>query len=721
MTTTAALDHLPQLAGLARMEHALGSPDAGEHPFTFARALADDELERLPVEALEHVRALGWHRSCVPAELGGDLRWCEEFFMQARILARRDLTVAISQSTQLWSVLVWLGGTDLQRRRLADAALRGEVVPCLAYSESAHGADLLGNDLEATPEGDTYLLHGQKWPINRAVTSTHAVLLARTSAGRTGRSQSLFLVEKARLAPGSVVDLPRVPTHGLRGCDISGIGFEGARVQAGDRIGAEGEGLELALRGLLITRTFCGALSLGAADTMLRVVAGFLRRRSLYGAPATGIPQVRETLANAYLSILVAECVGLVAARGLHLFPQEASTWSSLAKVQSTRLVDDSARSLACMLGARHYMRSEGVEGIFQKMLRDSAVVSLFDGSEPVCLDSLASQLDLMARAHRRPRDEDWASLYDLRVTLEDFRPERVAVFGRGRDAVLSSLPALRQRLAGLSADVACDAGRLARLRTAADDLAGEVEDLFARVEAFRGRIPEQARHEARSMDGPRPVKHTPVQLVRLALLACALHAKVACLGVWLHNREHLGDAVAGGAWLEAALHRTSGVRPGRRQPPAGPHRVALRPPGRPPRRAVVLLPAADPADRTIRNPVPVPVRLTTTPRHHRRTRHGPHRHPPHQHPVRRSPGRRRGRGHPRPAGRHAERRARGRAGRARAGPHVHQLRGRLADRDDRLGRPRGRARHRRGARDADVGLPHDRDPGAGPRGAAPR
>ena len=343
MTSQTGVDHLPQFADLASMEHALGSPESGDHPFTFDRALAADEQECLPVEALERLREMGWHRYCVPAELGGELRWCEQFFMQARTLARRDLTVAISQSTQLWSVLVWLGGSSLQRRGLADAALRGEVVPCLAYSESAHGADLLANDLEATREGDEYVLRGEKWPINRAVTSTHAVLLARTSAGRNGRSQSLFLVEKAQLERDRIHDLPRVPTYGLRGCDISGIGFDRTRIPAEARIGTEGEGLELALRGLLITRTFCGALSLGAADTMLRVVTRFLRRRHLYDGPATAIPQVRETLADVYLSMLIAECVGLVAARGLHLFPREASTWSSVAKVQSTRLVDDGA------------------------------------------------------------------------------------------------------------------------------------------------------------------------------------------------------------------------------------------------------------------------------------------------------------------------------------------------------------------------------------------
>jgi hypothetical protein len=200
-------------------------------------------------------------------------------------------------------------------------------------------------------------------------------------------------------------------------------------------------------------------------------------------------------------------------------------------------------------------MRAEGEEGIFQKMLRDSAVVSLFDGSEPVCLDSLASQLPLMARARRRPRQEDWARLYDLRVTLEEFHPERVTVFGRGEDAVFASLPALAEQLDAVPADAHCHEGRLGRLRSAVTALQDEVDRLFARVEAAREDAADGQPAERRS------IKDTPVHLVHLAVLSCALHAKVACLGMWLHNREHLGEQFAAGAWLEAALHRTTGER----------------------------------------------------------------------------------------------------------------------------------------------------------------
>ncbi|RKN40523.1 peptide synthetase [Streptomyces hoynatensis] len=565
-------------------ERWLGDPELPANTVSFARALELDEREELPADGVRRLRAFGFHRYFVPAAHGGALRSCEELLWLSRVVARRNMSVAVSESTQLWMMLVWIGGDAAQRARALPPLLRGEVVPCLAYSEPGHGADLAANEFLALPEGGEYVMNGSKWPINRGASSTHVVLLGATRADAAPddvsarRRQSLFLVEKAAVASGRVEGMPRVPTYGLRGCDISGVSFEEARVPASARLGAEGEGLELALRGLLVTRTFCTGLSLGAGDTMLRTVGGFLSRRVLYEGPASRIPYVAESLANAYLSLLVAECVSLVAMRGLHLYTEEFSIWANLAKVEVARLVDHNGKVLARTLGARYYMREAEHQGVFQKMLRDAAIVSVFDGSEPVCLDSVALQLSSMVKARRRPREEDWSALYDLRAALPEFEPARVAVFGRGRDATFASLPALCERLAALAPSPGCGEERLAALRSLAERLRADVEALFTRVAEARRRPAGRAPHPAAAPGetaatataapaaaapatatataAAATTKTTSTRLIRLAEECCALHAKVAALGIWLYNRDHLDAFFAEGGWLQAALAR---------------------------------------------------------------------------------------------------------------------------------------------------------------------
>ncbi|MFE2532710.1 acyl-CoA dehydrogenase family protein [Streptomyces sp. NPDC059371] len=534
------------------LEDWLGDPAVERNSLSFAGALELDERDELPSAGIERVRAFGFNRYFVPERLGGDLRATEDILMLTRVIARRDMNVAVSESTQVWMMLAWVGGNAEQQEKHAATVLAGGVIPCLAYSEPEHGADLAANRFTAAPDGGQYVLTGEKWPINRGRTSTHVVLLGITGDETTPakRQQSMFLVDRSQIISGEVSGVPRVPTYGLRGCDISGIAFDGARVDASARLGAEGEGLELALRGLLITRTFCTGLSLGTGDTMLRTVTGFLSERILYDGPATEIPYVTESLANAYVNLLVAECESLVAMRGLHLYTEQFSIWANLAKVEVARLVDFNSKALARTLGARYFMRAAEHVGTFQKMLRDGAVVSVFDGSEPVCLDSLALQLPALAKAQGHTPDEDWRALYDLRAELPDFEPHRVSVFGRGRDATFASLPALITRLAELSPSAGCDADRLDVLRGRAEELRRELDALLARVHEVRQSSAGPAAQPTAS------AKSTPPRLIRVAEELSALHAKVAALGVWLFNRDHLDEFFADGEWLQAALAR---------------------------------------------------------------------------------------------------------------------------------------------------------------------
>ena len=534
------------------LEGWLGDPEVESNALSFAGALALDERDELPAAGIDQVRAFGFNRYFVPEWLGGDLRAAEDILMLTRVIARRDMNVAVSESTQVWMMLAWIGGDAEQQAKYAATVLRGGVVPCLAYSEPGHGADLAANRFTAAPDGDQYVLSGEKWPINRGRTSTHVVLLGTTGDEHTPakRQQSMFLVDREQVISGEVTGVPRVPTYGLRGCDISGVAFDNARVDATSRLGAEGEGLELALRGLLITRTFCTGLSLGTGDTMLRTVAGFLSDRILYDGPANEIPYVTESLANAYLSLLVAECESLVAMRGLHLYTEQFSIWGNLAKVQVARLVDTNSKVLARTLGARYFLRAAEHVGTFQKMLRDGAVVSVFDGSEPVCLDSLALQLPALAKAHGHDRDEDWRPLYDLRAELPAFEPHRVSVFGRGRDATFASLPALIGRLAELEPSEGLDDDRLTALRAQAEDLRLELDELLARVTEIRRSSAGQPSPTTKTS------KSTAPRLIRVAEELSSLHAKVAALGVWLFNRDHLDAFFADGEWLHAALER---------------------------------------------------------------------------------------------------------------------------------------------------------------------
>lgn len=528
----------------AETDQRFGDPALSSNLFSYAKAMALDEADAFPEAEVTRLHNLGLHQVYVPVELGGQFESAESFVALGRVLARRNMSAAVSYSTMLWTMLAWIGGHSDQKQKIARWVLNNGEFPCLAYSEKTHGADLIANELTAEVQEDgSYRLNGEKWPINRATRSGFLVLLAKVRNDTSLRNHSLFIVNKRELDCRQYYHLPRVKTHGLRGCDISGVGFHDALMPASARIGQEGHGLELALKGFQVTRTFCTALSLGVGDSALRLVTQFALDRQLYNGRMADLPHTRETLANAYVSQLMAETVSVISARGLHLFPKHFSSWSSVAKVQNTYLIDFACQKLASLLGARYFMREEHCEGVFQKFLRDGAIVSVFDGSSIVCLDSLATLLPGIAknRASNSSKltTEEIRHLFDLHADLPAFPFESFELHGRGRDAVAESLPHLINILSEISADQP-ECAQSATISAQSEKLLQQLEQLESEIlnsEVVRGE------------------RNTPQQFA-FAERYCAIHACICALGFWVFNRESLDEFCRQGVWLSAVLER---------------------------------------------------------------------------------------------------------------------------------------------------------------------
>src|SRR3569832_765344 len=270
------------------LERFLGDPEHPANVMSFHNVMQWDEQAAFPQAAVDELYRFGMNHHYVPVEYGGCFASYEEFQSLARVAARRDLTTAITFSTLIWSTLIWVGGTEQQKRHFAKLLRWAKEAPTLAYSEEQHGADLIANDLRAVKTEGGWRLTGEKWPINRATRSGVMAVLAKTGEGRDSRSLTLYMVEKRDLDPAHYANLPRVKTLGLRGCDISGVRFDDCVVPEHSRLGEVGEGLELALRAFQVTRSLCAGLSLGAVDAALRTTLSFAMNRRLYGGSVFG-------------------------------------------------------------------------------------------------------------------------------------------------------------------------------------------------------------------------------------------------------------------------------------------------------------------------------------------------------------------------------------------------------------------------------------------------
>jgi alkylation response protein AidB-like acyl-CoA dehydrogenase len=525
----------PAWADAERLEASLGDPFMAGSPLSFARAVADDEREAYPETSIATLQSWGYHRHFVPAADGGCMTSLEAPLALVRAVARRDLTVAIALGqTFLGSVPVWLAGNDRQRAIAAGLILEGGQM-ALALTEERHGADLLATEVRADAIDAGYTLNGTKWLINNGTRGNAFSVFVRTDANAGPRSFSMFLVKRSDSA--GITSIPKVRTVGIRGADISGLRFEGAHVPAGACLGAAGSGLELLLKALQITRTGCTAFSLGAADTALRIALDFVRSRALYGATAWDLPHVRTALVDAFLDILIAETISVAATRMLHVAPGQAAITAAIAKYEVPVRIERVLRELGTVIGARHYLREGLADGVFQKLSRDAAVVSLFDGSTAVNLDALSSQIPGVLR--RAASGDVPGSVFALGEQVPKFDGSRFRAFAEGDDvigALRSGSTLKRLESEAAQTPAAVEAAFLLR------PLVDELEALGPWMADFVKREKLRASRSAPMLEAARRY--------------CSLWAAGALVELWLHNREESGPFFSGGAWLAPALGR---------------------------------------------------------------------------------------------------------------------------------------------------------------------
>lgn len=435
----------------SRVVEAVGTAEA----FAAARVAELDRTEAFPSEACALLDDLGVPAWYVPERFGGALTDLGGLVRIVRAVAARDLTAAVAHAKTFLGVACVFAAArrpgarpeDVARAHRVGAQVRAGLVVSWGLTERGHGSDLLAGELTATPVPGGYRLDGEKWLINNATRGDAICLLARTSPGGGARGYSLLFVDKRRLPADSYRCLPKMATHGIRGADISGIEFTGARLPTDALVGRAGEGLEIVLKALQLTRTVAGALSLGAADHALRLTLDYVRERELYGGRLVEQPHVRRTLGEVDAARLVAESLLLFTARAAHTLPAEMSVYSAAAKALVPTLVDDLITECGELLGARAFLTGVYAHGAFQKLQRDHRIVGIFDGNVFVNRSALINQFPRLAAGWRRHRvDESGVrTAADPAAPLPE--PGDPDLLSRDGCSLLQSLPDLVARL----------------------------------------------------------------------------------------------------------------------------------------------------------------------------------------------------------------------------------------------------------------------------------
>lgn len=391
--------------------------------------IADDEKRAYPSEAIEWFQDKKLLMLLVPQKYGGELKSLEELFILGRSISRRNITTSIAfGQCLLGSLSVWISGTQDQKKRQKELfAANGNC--CLALTEKEHGSDLTSTSVSFNDR----VLNGEKWCINNATLGTSLTMLAHSEKGLTA-----LYIDKAALNKDNFYYLDKIPTHGIKGADISGIGFKNCKVDETAIIGKEGKGLEVIGKTMQVSRTMCATFSMGAIDTALRMTAHFMQNRNLYGKNLYQFDSIRNLYTKSYLKALMAEAISIVMIRSITQAPEMMSLYSALAKYQVTKLVDSSIADLGEILGARSYVQTEEY-ALFEKMKRDHAVISIFDGSSEVNISIIAGQMQNLVRHINNGKTDKYRDVFDHAKPSKDFTGEGLKLSNRGNDLIFNT------------------------------------------------------------------------------------------------------------------------------------------------------------------------------------------------------------------------------------------------------------------------------------------
>ncbi len=367
---------------MIRDEATLGSLLDTLERFTRERLmLAEAGVDRdgaIPDELVAAMAELGLAGLSLPESWGG-LGLTVEEKMRAVIVCNRTTPAFYRRfsTNEMAGMAIAQDGSEAQRRAWLPGLASGRLTASFALTEPEAGSDAGALATRAERDGGDYVLTGRKRFITNAPQADLFLLMARTGRPEDGpRGVSAFLVEADR--PGLAV-APADRKMGLHGNDTADVVLEGCRVPAANRIGAEGAGFAIAMRGLDLIRIEAAATAVGNAERLIGECLEHARERRQFGRPLADFQLVQAMLADSRAEAYAARCMVLDAARLLD-DGAPATEEVACAKLFATETVGRIADRAVQIHGGSGFMQGTPVERFY----RDVRVYRIYDGTSQI-------------------------------------------------------------------------------------------------------------------------------------------------------------------------------------------------------------------------------------------------------------------------------------------------------------------------------------------------
>ncbi len=353
-----------------------------------ARAFARERLvpfaaewerdKRFPREVVAEMGELGFLGMLLPEEYGGSHTGYLAYVMALEEIAAGDgaLSTVTSVHNSVACMPIYRFGTEEQKRRFLPEMAGGRMLGGFALTEPQAGSDAAALKVRAVRDGDSYVLNGTKQFVTSGRSAQVVIAFAVTDPGAGKKGISAFIVPTD--TPGYVV--ARVEEKmGQHASDTCQVVFDGLRLPAGLRLGAEGEGYKIALSNLEGGRIGIAAQCVGMARAAFEFARDYAAERVTFGKPIIEHQAIAFKLADMKTKIAAARHMVHHAAE-LRDAGLPCLTEASMAKLFASEMAEGVCSAAIQVLGGYGYLADYPVERFYRAV----RIAQIYEGSSEI-------------------------------------------------------------------------------------------------------------------------------------------------------------------------------------------------------------------------------------------------------------------------------------------------------------------------------------------------
>lgn len=333
-----------------------------------------DRRQEMPAELIAELARCGYLGGVVSAQHGGPgmdaMTWgllCEEVGRaSASLLSLFTVHGMVAQAVHKW-------GTPAQREHWLPRLARGESLGAFGLTEPGGGSDAGHGTTTATPDGDDWILNGEKCWISFSQVANLILVMAHVEGKSTA-----FLVERG--TPGLQIE-PIQGMSGFRSAMLGRVLMEDCRIPGANMVGRIGFGFSHVAGTALDHGRYsiawgCVGMAQAALDASL-VYAG---QRKTFGALLMEHQLIQGKLADMITQVRAARLLCLRASVLKEAADPALIMETSIAKYFASRVVSEVAGHAVQIHGAQGCTDQSPV----QRYLRDAKIMEIIEGSNEI-------------------------------------------------------------------------------------------------------------------------------------------------------------------------------------------------------------------------------------------------------------------------------------------------------------------------------------------------